>query len=166
MIRTKTGIQIPDSLPIHGFVRVKKQAVSVFESARFHCPDQCDSTRMLPRWALTILCSVENNFSGILKMLWKPYSTSPPSKKSLFRSSKRLGVLRSALVGSFAPGEAGPESDVDILVEFPEGETLFDLTDLEGNLKSAPGRKVDSVPCRSLHHLPRDQALREQIPIL
>jgi predicted nucleotidyltransferase len=50
------------------------------------------------------------------------------------------------------------------LVEFPEGKTLFDLIDLEENLKSALGRKV--VAYRSLHHLLRDQVLREPIPIL
>jgi len=79
---------------------------------------------------------------------------------------KKAGVLWSALFGSFARGEAGPESDVDILIEFPEDKTLFDLIELEENLKSALGRKVEVVTYRSLHHLLRDQILQEQIPIL
>jgi predicted nucleotidyltransferase len=79
---------------------------------------------------------------------------------------KKAGVLRSSLFGSFARGEAGPESDVDILIEFPEDKTLFDLIELEENLRSALGRKVDVTTYRSLHHLLRDQILQEQIPIL
>ena len=90
----------------------------------------------------------------------------PTIKEKSIPELKKAGVLRSALFGSFARGDAGSESDVDILVEFPEGRTLFDLIELEENLKSALGRKVDIVTYRSLHHLLRDQILREQIPIL
>ena len=79
---------------------------------------------------------------------------------------KKAGVLKSSLFGSFARGEAGPKSDVDLLVEFPDGKTMFDLIELEENLESALGRKVDIVTYRSIHHLLRDRILREQIPIL
>ncbi len=79
---------------------------------------------------------------------------------------KKAGVLRSALFGSFARGEASQESDIDILVELPDEKTLFDLIELEENLESALGRKVDVVTYRSLHHLLRKQVLREQVPIL
>jgi predicted nucleotidyltransferase len=79
---------------------------------------------------------------------------------------KGAGVLRSSIFGSVARGEERPGSDVDILVELPDGKSLFDLIDLEGELRSALGQKVDLVTYRSLHHLLRDQVLREQIPIL
>jgi len=38
----------------------------------------------------------------------------------------RLGVRRLGLFGSFQRGESGPESDVDLLVEFVPGEKSFD----------------------------------------
>ncbi|MDP2648098.1 MAG: nucleotidyltransferase family protein [Candidatus Yanofskybacteria bacterium] len=79
---------------------------------------------------------------------------------------KRAGVLKSAIFGSFARGEAGPESDVDLLVEFPEDKTMLDLIELQDNLESALGKKVDIVTYRSIHHLLRDRILLEQIPIL
>ena len=79
---------------------------------------------------------------------------------------KKAGVLKSSIFGSFARGEAGPESDVDILVELPDDKNMFDLIKLEKNLESVLGKKVDVVTYRSLHHLLRDQILREQIPIL
>jgi predicted nucleotidyltransferase len=87
-------------------------------------------------------------------------------KEKSWPELKRAGVLRSSLFGSFARGEAGPESDVDILVELPDGKTMFDLIELEERLESALGRKVDVITYRSLHHLLRDRILREQIPIL
>ncbi|MBI5220315.1 MAG: nucleotidyltransferase family protein [Candidatus Liptonbacteria bacterium] len=79
---------------------------------------------------------------------------------------KRAGVLRSSVFGSFARGEASPKSDIDILIEFPDSKTMFDLIELEENLGSALGRKVDVITYRSIHHLLRDRILREQIPIL
>ena len=79
---------------------------------------------------------------------------------------KTNGVEYAAVFGSVSRGEAGPESDVDILVELPEDKTMFDLIELEEHLKSTLGRNVDVVTYRSLHHLLREQILREQIPIL
>ena len=38
----------------------------------------------------------------------------------------RLGVRRLALLGSVLRDEAGPDSDVDVLVEFLPGEKTFD----------------------------------------
>jgi uncharacterized protein len=90
----------------------------------------------------------------------------PAIKEKCIPELKKAGVLRSAIFGSFARGDAGPESDVDILIDFPEDKTLFDLMDLEENLRSVLGRKVDVITYRSLHHLLRDQILQEQIPIL
>ena len=87
-------------------------------------------------------------------------------KKKSLPELKRAGVLRSALFGSFARGEAGPESDVDILVELPDDRTMFDLIELEEKLELALGRQVDVITYRSLHHLLRDRILREQVPIL
>lgn len=79
---------------------------------------------------------------------------------------KRAGVLRSSLFGSFARDEAGPESDVDLLVELPGDKTMLDLIELQDNLEASLGKKVDLVTFRSIHHLLRDQILQEQIPIL
>ena len=39
---------------------------------------------------------------------------------------KRFGVRRCGLFGSFARGQATPDSDIDILVEFESGKKSFD----------------------------------------
>jgi predicted nucleotidyltransferase len=79
---------------------------------------------------------------------------------------QQAGVLRSSIFGSVARGEATPNSDVDILIEFPKGKNMFDLIDLEDKLHSTLGKKVDLVTYQSLHHLLRDGILSEQIRIL
>lgn len=76
------------------------------------------------------------------------------------------GVLRSALFGSVVRGESGPDSDVDVLVELPRDKDMFDLIELEEKLALKLRKKVDLITYRSLHHLLRDNILKEQIPIL
>lgn len=57
-----------------------------------------------------------------------------------------LGVRRIGLFGSFVRGEAGEESDIDILVEFVEGRRSFDTyMDLKFLLEDLFKRKVDLV---------------------
>ncbi len=60
-------------------------------------------------------------------------STSAPTRDHTIRrlleaeaEIRRLGVRRLALFGSVARGEALPDSDVDLLVEFAPGQKSFD----------------------------------------
>jgi uncharacterized protein len=79
---------------------------------------------------------------------------------------RRRGVLRAAVFGSVARGEAGPSSDVDFLVEFEVGRTLLDLSGLIIDLREALGRNVDAVTHNALHPKLRDVILSEAVPIL
>ncbi len=56
----------------------------------------------------------------------------------------RFSVRRIGIFGSVARGEAGPESDVDILVEFAE-PTFDHYMDLKFCLEEILNRKVDLV---------------------
>lgn len=59
---------------------------------------------------------------------------------------RALGVKRLSLFGSFARGDQVLGSDVDLLVEFAEGETTFDhLMALGSLLEELLGRKVQLV---------------------
>jgi predicted nucleotidyltransferase len=64
------------------------------------------------------------------------------SKKDLFA---RYPIRSIGIFGSFARGEAGPDSDVDILVEF-SGPVGFEVADLAFELEDLLGLKVDLVP--------------------
>jgi uncharacterized protein len=64
---------------------------------------------------------------------------------------QRLGVRRCGLFGSFARGEQNDQSDVDILVEFEEGQKTFDnFMALAFFLEDLLGRKVDLLTPESL----------------
>ena len=55
----------------------------------------------------------------------------------------RNGAKRIALFGSYVNGEAGPESDLDILAEFTVRKSLLQLVRLERELSELVGMKVD-----------------------
>lgn len=79
---------------------------------------------------------------------------------------RRHGVVRAGIFGSTARGEGRDDSDLDVLVEFEGGRTLFDLVDLRDELTRLLGRDADVVTYQSLHPVLREQVLREQVPIL
>ena len=62
-----------------------------------------------------------------------------------------FGVRRLALFGSFVRGAAGPDSDVDLLVEFEPSRKSFDnLLDLADLLEDTLGRHVEIATAGSL----------------
>ena len=63
---------------------------------------------------------------------------------------ERFGVVSLRLFGSMTRGEAGPGSDVDILVEFVAPASLFLLADLREHLIELLGRPVDVGTDKSL----------------
>jgi len=76
---------------------------------------------------------------------------------------RRFRVKSLALFGSVARGEAGPQSDVDILVEF-EGPATFDgYMELKFYLEDLLGCPVDLVTVRALKAKIRPYVEREAI---
>lgn len=62
-----------------------------------------------------------------------------------------MGVHRLALFGSVLRDEAGPDSDVDFLVEFAEGAKSFkNLLALAAFLEDQLGRRVEVVTVEAL----------------
>ena len=59
---------------------------------------------------------------------------------------RRRGVRTLGLFGSVARGEARPDSDVDLLVDFEIVVGLFEFPELKELLESWLGRPVDLVP--------------------
>ncbi|MBI4799092.1 MAG: nucleotidyltransferase family protein [Desulfarculus sp.] len=79
---------------------------------------------------------------------------------------RRHGVVRAGLFGSVARGEAGPRSDLDLLVEFDRQTSLLERASLKLELEAALGRPVDVVHYRSLYEPIRERVLAEELPIL
>jgi hypothetical protein len=79
----------------------------------------------------------------------------------------RLGVRRLALFGSVRRDAAGPDSDVDLLVEFQPGKKNFDrfvaLSDL---LEGALGQPIELVTPESLSPFLAPHILAEATDVL
>ena len=65
---------------------------------------------------------------------------------------RRWKITEFALFGSVLRGDFGPDSDVDVLVEFaPDSRwTLFDMVDMQEDLEGIFRRKVDLVSRRGV----------------
>jgi predicted nucleotidyltransferase len=74
-----------------------------------------------------------------------------------------FGVTSISVFGSVARGEAGPDSDVDILVEFGVPVGLFKFVRFQRYLESLLGRRVDLATPGALREQMREQVLREAV---
>jgi len=74
---------------------------------------------------------------------------------------RSLGVRSLDLFGSVARGDARPESDVDLLVEFDEVPGFVGYVRLRNRLEEMLGRHVDLVMASGLHPRLRERVLRE-----
>src|SRR3989338_382732 len=79
---------------------------------------------------------------------------------------KTYDIKRASLFGSYVRGENGKDSDLDILVELPKGNSLLDLVRLERKLEEALGKKVDVVTYKSVNPLLKEHIQNEQYRIL
>lgn len=73
------------------------------------------------------------------------------------------GVKRAGLFGSFAVGDAHADSDVDLLVEPADGESLLGMLQLKLDLEDVLERSVDLVNYRAIKTAIRDRILAEEI---
>jgi len=79
---------------------------------------------------------------------------------------RKAGVRKGAVFGSVARGEAGPKSDIDMLIQQRKGKfSLLDLVGLELELGERLGRKVDLLTYDGLNHRVKDYILRDAITI-
>jgi uncharacterized protein len=67
--------------------------------------------------------------------------------------------------GSVVRSEATRRSDIDLLVDFEDGASLFDQIGLQQDLERLFRRKVDVTTPEGLHWLVRPQVLFEAVPV-
>lgn len=88
--------------------------------------------------------------------------------------SKRTDILRLAaqhgahhvrVFGSAARGEAGPTSDIDLLVRMDRGHSLLDLIELSQELEPILHRKVDILTEEGLSPYLQQRILDEAVPL-
>ena len=76
------------------------------------------------------------------------------------------GVKSLALFGSVARDEAGPESDIDLLVEFSRPVGLLQFIDLKQYLEGLLGCPVDLGTPNSLKPRLKDHVIQEAIYVI
>lgn len=79
--------------------------------------------------------------------------------------ARRHGARDVRIFGSTVRGEAGAESDVDLLVDLEPGRSLFDLGEMLMDLQDLLGCRVDLVTEAGLHWYIRDRVLEEAVPL-
>jgi predicted nucleotidyltransferase len=83
---------------------------------------------------------------------------------------RRFGVVRLEVMGSFARGDAGPDSDLDILVTLaPGGAPGLEFISLKEELEELFGKRVDLLTRAAVESSPnkyfRHYALRDVQPL-
>lgn len=79
--------------------------------------------------------------------------------------ASRHGARNVRIFGSVARGEAGPGSDLDVLVDLEPGRSLLDLGGFLMDLQDLLGCKVDVVTERGLRERIRERVLREAVSL-
>lgn len=78
---------------------------------------------------------------------------------------EKEGIIKSSVFGSVVRGEERKDSDIDMLVDVPEGFSLFDLIGLQYKLEDTLGKKVDLHTYRAIHPRLKDRILSEHVYI-
>ncbi len=83
-------------------------------------------------------------------------------RDKLIEFCKRNYIRKLSVFGSALSGQLGPDSDIDLLVEFEEGHTpgLFSIIRMEMELAEMLGRKVDLRTPDDLSQYFRDEVVR------
>jgi len=86
-------------------------------------------------------------------------------RNEILRIAERHGAYNVRVFGSVARGEAGPHSDVDLLIDAGEKVTPWFPGGLVYDLEELLGRRVDVVTEKALRPELRQYVLREAKPL-
>jgi predicted nucleotidyltransferase len=90
----------------------------------------------------------------------------PITLDELRRILREHGVVKASVFGSYARGEARPDSDLDILVSYGDGVSLFTHFDLRDELEKYGGKPVDIISDRALSRHFRPYVEKDKVTIL
>ena len=96
----------------------------------------------------------------------KSYQALTSSQREAVRElAARHGGVNVRIFGSRARGEAGPSSDIDLLVDMSAKSSLLDLIAIKYDAEDELGLEVDVVTEAGLSRHLKDQVLREAVPV-
>ncbi len=83
----------------------------------------------------------------------------------LVKLLKKHGVKKIVIFGSYVRGEARPDSDIDVIVEFKNRKSLLDLVGIEQELEDELGIRVDLLTEKSISPYLIDNIRKESIVV-
>lgn len=87
-------------------------------------------------------------------------------REEILAIAARHGAYNVRLIGSVARGEAGPGSDVDLLVDVGPATSSWFPAGLIGDLEDLLGRPVDVVTALDrVHPIIREQMVLDAVPL-
>jgi predicted nucleotidyltransferase/DNA-binding XRE family transcriptional regulator len=86
-------------------------------------------------------------------------------RRPLLDAAQRNGVVKLRVFGSLARGEAGADSDIDLLVDLKPGRTLLDLAGFRREAAEVLDLPVDVATTDMLKESIRDEVLAEALPL-
>ena len=86
-------------------------------------------------------------------------------KDRIVALAERHGAHNVRVFGSLARGQANPESDVDLVVDFERGRSLMDHGELMMDLEEVLGCRVEVVSERGLRDRFRARVLADAVPL-
>lgn len=86
-------------------------------------------------------------------------------REAILRLAERYGATNVRVFGSVARGEARPDSDVDLLVDFRPGYTLWDKIGLQQDIAALLGRNVDVIHAAFVREEFAPRILKDAVPL-
>lgn len=86
-------------------------------------------------------------------------------REEILRCANHYGAYNLRVFGSIARCDAGPQSDVDFLVEFEPHRSLLDQGGLLMDLQEPLGCDVDMVDAEAMRPRLQERVLREAVPL-
>jgi uncharacterized protein len=86
-------------------------------------------------------------------------------RHEILRVAGEHGARRVRVFGSRARGDAGPDSDLDLLIDLDTGRSLLDLVAIKQDLEELLGCSVDVVTEASVSPYMREQVLRDAVAL-
>jgi uncharacterized protein len=86
-------------------------------------------------------------------------------RKQILEIATSHGAKNVRIFGSFARGDVGPGSDVDVLVDMERGRSILDVVALKQDLEDLLGREVDVVTEPAVSKYIRNMVLQEAVTL-
>ncbi len=86
-------------------------------------------------------------------------------RQEILEIAHQRGIVNVRVFGSMSRNDAGPDSDVDLLVELESGRSGLALGGFLMDVSELLGRKVDVVTEKALHPKLRGKIVQEAQPL-